>query len=56
MLLRALPRQPQRPVRVQLPDHTVAGGEDGRAQHHAQGDQLHGDFLELAEALGDGVA
>ena len=51
----ARPVQPQRLVHIQLPQQAVKRGEDGGEQDDADGDQLRGDLLEGADALGDGV-
>lgn len=56
LLLLAPPRQPQRLVTEQLVDHAIAGREDGGSQDDTEGNQLRRDRLELAQALGDGVA
>ena len=53
--LRCRSVQPQRAVDEQLTAQTVEGGADGEGQDNTDGDQLRRDFLELAEALGDGV-
>ena len=39
----------------ELADETVGGGTEGDGKDETNGKQLDGDFLERADALGDGV-
>lgn len=50
-----LPRQPQCLVREKLVAQGVARGSQRDSQDHTKGDQLRGDLLERAQALGDRV-
>jgi len=55
VLLLARARQAQRLVDVELAAEGIDGGADGGGQDDAERDQLRGDLLERAQALGDGV-
>ena len=39
----------------ELADKRVGGGAEGDGKDETNGEQLHGDLLEGADALGDGV-